>query len=244
MNILNKTTSTLVLLILSFFLSSCYTQFAVVERQTAKKVIVEGQDEAVAEAEEYVEDVDTVYYEDEGEASVYIDNYNEYGYPDYYRYGYNIYNPWYGGYYWDSYYYGSCWDCGYYPYGYYHRYPYVVVYDPYYYNYYDWHRTDRYYGDRFKPRPFNREGSTVLRSRSSRITSSRSGSVNDMGFRPARTVGTSSKTPISTRTGTVTRKGSRNTSGTNDFMPVRTKSTKVSRVSGSSDTKRAKKVES
>ena len=159
-------------LFIAFFATSCYTQLAVVKPH---RVYVY---ERTVEPDEQEEPADTVYYEDEEEpaSEVYVDVDNYYGYPPPATWRSHYYDPYYwDSFYWDDFYYSS-WN---YPYNFYrydyfwHR-PALVVYFPwyndYYYNYgYGYY--GRSYKAPYKPRHFARGGS-LLNPRGSRHVAS------------------------------------------------------------------------
>jgi len=159
-------------LFIAFFVSSCYTQLAVVK---TKRVYVH---ERPVEREQQV---DTVYYEEDGESDTEVYVYHDYyDYPPPITWRSRYYDPFWNDYYWDDYYYSS-WHRPYYnPYGYdyyWHR-PIYIDYHPYYWdNYYgsdwNWNRQNR----SFKPRHFAKNGSS-LRTGSRHVASGSRGSRN------------------------------------------------------------------
>ncbi len=164
-------------LFIAFFVTSCYTQLAVVK---PKRVYVY---ERTVEQEE---PADTVYYEEDEEpaSDAYVDVDNYYGYPPPATWRSHYYDPYYwDSFYWDDYYYSS-WS---YPYNYYrfdyfwHR-PAFVIYYPWYNDYYYGYG---YYNEgrrvAYKPRHFTRGGS-LLKTGSRHIASS-SRSVSNVSGR-------------------------------------------------------------
>jgi len=150
---------TLGTLFVAFFLTSCYTQLAVVK----KKNVYVYEEERSRPAETY-SDQDTVYYEDDqnwDDPNTHITN-NYYDYPPPISWRARYYDP----IFWDDYYFSSSYyDYGYeyypvgYPYGYGWYRP-VYIYDPYYSPGWGF-RAGR--GTNYKPRPFGRNGG-MLRS--------------------------------------------------------------------------------
>ncbi len=180
-----------VLVSLTFLMSSCYTQLALVQRETPQKAYSENNSGAYY----YPPSTSDTLYE-EGSPQIVQNFYNTPPYYDPYDLSFNIgiYNDWW----WDDFYYTSWPFIGFRPLLPVLLYPMPYwAYNPYYYwnyPYYDygwgWYPGD-VYGTTYGPRPFHKGGSLVRGGGSRRVRISHSGSKSIGGgsFLPTRAIG-------------------------------------------------------
>ncbi len=190
---------TLSALFVAFFLSSCYTQLAVVKKK--KVYVYEEKQQPVTRSYERPssDEIDTMYYEEDEDwenGATHI-TYNFYDYPPPVSWRTRYYDPFFYDdfYFYDSFYYSNYY-WGYPPYGGWGWYRPVYIYDPY------WHSDWRFApgGPIYKQRPFARNGRLVRNGgRSTRVsTRSRSSAGNSAALvehnRSRRTAGNGNST--------------------------------------------------